>query len=65
MPRRRPSQLRRRSTPLRRDTEDRGLSAVTAEALARLDDPELDPLTIADEEAKLRRIVEVAEEVWH
>lgn len=60
MPRKRPVQLRPRSTPASRQAEARGLAAVTAEALERLDLPGLDPLSVADELQTWRRLVHLS-----
>lgn len=57
MPRRRPSQLRRRSTRISHEAQLRGLPVATAEALDRLGDPGLDPLTVADELETWRSVV--------
>lgn len=57
MPRRRPSRLRRKPVPVPGKAQVRGLPAVTAEALGRLDDPELDPSMVADELETWRTVV--------
>lgn len=63
MPRKRPRLLRTRRTSLSRFAEERGLPAVTAEALAALDEPGLDPATIADELRTWRTVVNLPESV--
>lgn len=49
MPRRRPRLLRSRTTAASRKAEEWGLASVTAEALSWLDDPDLDPVAVAEE----------------
>lgn len=63
MPHKRPRLLRTRTTPSSRLAEERGLPAVTAEALAALDEPGLDPVTVAEELHTWRTVVSLPESV--
>lgn len=59
MPRKRPAELRSYTTVASRLAEERGLAAITADALDRLGQPGLDPLTVADELQRWREVVQL------
>lgn len=63
MPRKRPRLLRTRTTPSSRLGEQRGLPAATAEALAALDEPGLEPAAVADELRTWQKVVSLPESV--